>query len=177
MLRRRSGRPRNPNPRREIQVAADVVLVLISQSVTYCQVRPISPIVLSEPAEIELTDIRFWISGRDLKLRGAPAQQADLRGGQSGRQALLGDLKRPDAGQTLRIRKRSGARECPTAAEVVRREIVYAHCPHARAELNRVLAHRQRRDFGNFKSILSVRRFTDLRTATRESFLHVNRGN
>src|SRR5262252_4936931 len=98
-----SGCPGYAETRSKIQVAADVALVLVAQTVANCQIRPKLPVVLGKSAEIKLVNRSQWVAGGDRKLRGAAALQADICAGQSCSQALLGNLKSLNAGKAFGV--------------------------------------------------------------------------
>src|SRR3954465_11308047 len=101
MLRRRPRRPGDAHPRRKIQVAADIVLVLVTQTIAERHVRPVTPVILCEAAKIELADGRQGVAAIDRELSGAAALQANRSASQVISDTLFSNLKCLDTRQPL----------------------------------------------------------------------------
>src|SRR5439155_1784346 len=120
VLRRRTGRPRDADARSKIQIAVDVVLVLVTHAIAEREIRPVTPIILREPAKIELTDGRSRVAGVYRELSSAAALEANLCAAQALRDALLGNLIGLNTCQSFGIREIASAGEYPGAAEIIR---------------------------------------------------------
>src|SRR6185295_2499439 len=71
-----AGRPRKTEPRRKVESAVDVLLVLVTQARAQREVGTNFPIVLHVAAKVPLAHLRFRITGRQTKLSRAAAESA-----------------------------------------------------------------------------------------------------
>src|SRR5882724_244528 len=118
-LSARPGCPGKTETRSKVQIAFDVVLILVAQAKIQRQVRSHLPVVLNKSAKIELANLRFGIPCGEGELRGASAHRPYL----FRRQSLL--LQQQSALIALDTGRSETAGEGPRATKVLRRHVSY----------------------------------------------------
>src|SRR6266536_3036322 len=137
---RRSRRPGHCQSRREIKLAAGVVLNFVSQAVAESKIRFVTPVILNIRLDIELADGGQRIPGIDAELGGAPTGGANLRRRHARLHQLQSFLIALDAGKATR----QTAGEDPLTGKVVWISVRHL-MSYLRAATTECAAHRKHR--------------------------------
>src|SRR6266700_3470895 len=154
--------------RREIKLAAGVVLNFVSQAVAESKIRFVTPVILNIRLDIELADGGQRIPGIDAELGGAPTGGANLRRRHARLHQLQSFLIALDAGKATR----QTAGEDPLTGKVVWINVRGVNAPHAAAKLDRVGAFLNLGKVLQLPSIRVRHLVSYLRAATTECATH-----
>ena len=155
----------------------DIGLILVTETITNCQVRPHPPVILRVQARVDLRDCSLGITSGDDELGGATTQRANLcwrqplvlehQGAAIALEAADGNWWRARYQVIIRVQRRhQPAKEGVRAAKVSLVAAVSVHAAQATTKFERMLSLLPRSEVLQLPALVHIDTVANLRTAT-----------